>query len=278
MGIASLVLGICTVFCSLIPFFNYIAVLPALIGLSLGIAELLRLRLGGQAQAAAKGFTMAGVSLNSIALFSILSWTLYFSSKISELRDAISFNRLAPDFLLLEDFFSRDFFDPDSYVRNGENSKKRDKEEQKDSWLNPFAKKNRPSIEEQEEREERGFKWQQHGKKPYFKKEFKSEGPGSFHWRFERRYEPDNKNGLSPKEKQERHRKLQENHRKFIEEFRKDIQKHFHFNVPKDLQKHFDFGSSSKFRKKRKNHKKDLEVEEKKSQSDHFEKEYKEVI
>ena len=72
MGIASLVLGIVGVCFSFIPVFNYLFAIPVIIGLVLGIVDLVR---KSKIEGAKKGKSIAGVVLNIIAILIIIIWT-----------------------------------------------------------------------------------------------------------------------------------------------------------------------------------------------------------
>lgn len=70
MGIASLILGIITIIVSFIPFCNFIAFMPAGIGLALGIIEITR----KDKVKKTKGMAIAGIVLSSIAMVIIAIW------------------------------------------------------------------------------------------------------------------------------------------------------------------------------------------------------------
>lgn len=72
MGVAALVIGIISVILGFVPLCNYFAVLPAIVGLVLGIVEVTK---KGKAQQP-KGLGMAGIILNAVAIVVILLWTL----------------------------------------------------------------------------------------------------------------------------------------------------------------------------------------------------------
>ena len=229
MGIASLVIGIWTVFLGFIPLLNYAVVIPALVGLFFGIVELRKLK----GSPKGRGLSIAGTALNSIALLSVLIWTLIFSVGLSEVKDSISWGELNRDF--------GEYFDEESLGRE------REENMQERFQHNPFV--------------ERKFREKQpQDKKRYFKKEFKSEDPDSFHWRFERKYNSDNA------------KDLQKYQRDLIEEMRKDFQEHFRSNVPREFQKYFDFNPSSKSKKNTRKNKKEN------PRRNQFEQRYKEVI
>jgi hypothetical protein len=74
MGIASMVLGIVSVIFGLVPFCGSWAVIPALIGLTLGIVDLaVKSR-----RKAPRGTAIAGVILNPIAIIAVVLWTWLF--------------------------------------------------------------------------------------------------------------------------------------------------------------------------------------------------------
>ncbi len=74
MGIAALVIGIIAVVFGFIPFCGYFALLPAVVGLILGIVDVMKKSKAQQP----KGKGMAGIVLNTVAIIVILLWTLVF--------------------------------------------------------------------------------------------------------------------------------------------------------------------------------------------------------
>lgn len=76
MGVASLVLGIISALLAFVPFCGYLAFLPALIGLVLGIVDIAQ---KGKKQEP-KGQGIAGVVLNAIAIVIIIAWTVLFAA------------------------------------------------------------------------------------------------------------------------------------------------------------------------------------------------------
>ncbi len=70
MGIASLVIGIVAVIMSMIPCVGWLALLPAVVGLVLGILEFNKKK---KAEAP-KGMSLAGIVLNIVALVFIVVW------------------------------------------------------------------------------------------------------------------------------------------------------------------------------------------------------------
>lgn len=85
MGVASLVLGIISILFAGIPFCGTIFILPALIGLFLGIAFIVE----AKKHNIPHGIGIAGVVLNAISLFLVLSQLLFF---IIGGKKSVSFN------------------------------------------------------------------------------------------------------------------------------------------------------------------------------------------
>ena len=72
MGIASLVIGIVAAIVAFIPFCGYLALIPALVGLALGIVDVVLKK----KKQAPTGISFAGVILNAVAILIIIVWTL----------------------------------------------------------------------------------------------------------------------------------------------------------------------------------------------------------
>jgi hypothetical protein len=72
MGLAAMIIGIIAVVLGFIPFCGYFAILPAIVGLILGIIDVKKKSKAQQP----KGIGMAGIVLNAVALIVILLWTL----------------------------------------------------------------------------------------------------------------------------------------------------------------------------------------------------------
>lgn len=70
MGIASLVLGIVSLIIGFVPFCGGIALIPALVGLALGIIELVK----NKKESKPAGMAIAGIVLCSIAIVVIIFW------------------------------------------------------------------------------------------------------------------------------------------------------------------------------------------------------------
>ncbi|MFO7871290.1 MAG: hypothetical protein R6V03_07660 [Kiritimatiellia bacterium] len=76
MGIAALIIGIVAVVLGFIPFCGWFALLPAVVGLALGIAEISVKSKKEQP----KGMGIAGLVLNGVAIVVILVWTLVIAA------------------------------------------------------------------------------------------------------------------------------------------------------------------------------------------------------
>jgi hypothetical protein len=74
MGVASMVIGIIAVVIGFIPFCGAWAVVPAIIGLGLGIADLVVKTRRGDS----RGMAIAGVVLNPVAIVVIVGWYFLF--------------------------------------------------------------------------------------------------------------------------------------------------------------------------------------------------------
>lgn len=72
MGIAALILGICSALLGMVPFCGYFAFIPAIIGLVLGIAEIVT----KSKKKEPKGMGIAGTVLSAVAIIFIAFWTL----------------------------------------------------------------------------------------------------------------------------------------------------------------------------------------------------------
>ncbi|UCC12750.1 MAG: DUF4190 domain-containing protein [candidate division WOR-3 bacterium] len=72
MGIASMVIGIVSAILGFIPMCGWFATLPAVVGLILGIVDVVQ---KNKNQQPGKGIGIAGIILNSIAIILILIWT-----------------------------------------------------------------------------------------------------------------------------------------------------------------------------------------------------------
>lgn len=79
MGVASLVLGIVTLIISFIPFCNTVAFLPSVIGLILGIVDIVKKNKAGEP----KGIAIAGVVLCTIALVVFIVWSFFLGAAMA---------------------------------------------------------------------------------------------------------------------------------------------------------------------------------------------------
>ncbi len=86
MGIASLVIGILALILGFIPFCGYIALLPALVGIGLGVADMMQKNkakeLGTTTESPVIG--IVGAVLNGVAVLIIGAYTLFFAKAIQE--------------------------------------------------------------------------------------------------------------------------------------------------------------------------------------------------
>ena len=83
MGVASLVLGIISILVAWIPFCGFIAFIPALIGLVLGIISAVL----GKKHRTPIGMGIAGAILNGLSLLFILFYILIFSAATLDASD-----------------------------------------------------------------------------------------------------------------------------------------------------------------------------------------------
>jgi len=80
MGIAALIIGIVALVLGFVPLCNYFAVIPAIVGLILGIVEISK----KSKKNAPKGLGIAGAILNAAAIVVILVWTLAIAAGAKE--------------------------------------------------------------------------------------------------------------------------------------------------------------------------------------------------
>ena len=81
MGVAALVLGIISLIIGFIPLCGAIALLPAIIGVILGIVDIVVKSKKGEK----KGISIAGLVLSAIATLVIIFWVMIFGAAVSEL-------------------------------------------------------------------------------------------------------------------------------------------------------------------------------------------------
>lgn len=99
MGIAALILGIISIIIGFIPLCGTIALLPAIIGLILGIVDTVLKSKKGEK----KGISIAGIVLSAIAIVIIVFWVFVFGAALStvdvnELENTLqSLNEIAYD-------------------------------------------------------------------------------------------------------------------------------------------------------------------------------------
>lgn len=70
MGIASLIIGICSAVLAIIPLCSFLTTIPALVGLALGIVEVVM----KSKQSLPKGLGIAGIIVNGLAIIFALIW------------------------------------------------------------------------------------------------------------------------------------------------------------------------------------------------------------
>ena len=70
MAIAALVLGIISIILAIIPFCSIFSVLPAIVGLILGIIDLVKKKKNG----GKKGIAITGIVLSGVAIIIIIVW------------------------------------------------------------------------------------------------------------------------------------------------------------------------------------------------------------
>lgn len=81
MGIAALVLGIISIIIGFIPLCGSIAIIPAIVGVILGIVDIVTKSKKGEK----KGISIAGLVLSAIAIIVIIFWVFVFGVAASEM-------------------------------------------------------------------------------------------------------------------------------------------------------------------------------------------------
>ncbi|MDP4089065.1 MAG: DUF4190 domain-containing protein [Bacillota bacterium] len=76
MGVASMVIGIIAALLGFVPLCNYFAVIPAIVGLILGIVDASTKSKQNQP----KGMAVAGIVLNAVAILLIIVWTAFIAA------------------------------------------------------------------------------------------------------------------------------------------------------------------------------------------------------
>jgi hypothetical protein len=121
MGTASLVIGIIAIIFGFIPVFNYCLLIPALLGLVLGIIDIgIKVK-----QNKPKGESICGVVLNGLAIFVIAAWTVAIALMISSSGEQIQ--RIQ---LIVQDQLSRMQRQSASYISDLEYSSNKEKNEE----------------------------------------------------------------------------------------------------------------------------------------------------
>ena len=88
MGVASLVLGIVSVICGFIPLCNFFALIPAIVGLILGIVA----AVGNKKKQQPNGMAIAGAIMSGIAIISIIFWVMLFAGATASASQQIQKN------------------------------------------------------------------------------------------------------------------------------------------------------------------------------------------
>ena len=86
MGVAALVLGIVSVVFGFIPFCGSWAIIPAIVGLVLGIIDIVK----KSKENAPKGKAIAGVVCSAVAIVVIIIYSIIANSAAKKLGDAIN--------------------------------------------------------------------------------------------------------------------------------------------------------------------------------------------
>ena len=84
MGLAAMIIGIVAVILGFIPLCGMIALVPAIVGLILGIIDVKK-RSKNQEP---KGKGLIGIILNAVAIVVILIWTLVFAASAPAMQEA----------------------------------------------------------------------------------------------------------------------------------------------------------------------------------------------
>ena len=85
MGLAAMIIGIVAVVLGFIPFCGYFALIPAIVGLVLGIVDVKRKSKTQEPSGKGK----AGIVLNAAAIIVILVWTLIIAVAAPTLRESV---------------------------------------------------------------------------------------------------------------------------------------------------------------------------------------------
>jgi len=79
MGATSLIFGVIAIIISLVPYCNYFALVPAILGLVMGCMDVVNKRKNKEP----RGLAIAGIVLNAVAILLLFLWA-FFSSMLSE--------------------------------------------------------------------------------------------------------------------------------------------------------------------------------------------------
>ncbi|MHC4088388.1 MAG: hypothetical protein ACYSWZ_25700 [Planctomycetota bacterium] len=93
MGLAAMIIGIVAVILGFIPVCGMIALVPAIVGLILGIIEVKKKSQAKQP----KGMGMAGVVLNAVAIVFIILWTVVIAAAPEVTEPISDVNVVAPN-------------------------------------------------------------------------------------------------------------------------------------------------------------------------------------
>lgn len=93
MGIAALVLGIISIIIAFVPFCGIIAFLPAIVGLILGVIDLVIKSRAKQS----KGASIAGVILSTLAIVIMVFWFFVFGMALSSGEIQEEFEKLGDE-------------------------------------------------------------------------------------------------------------------------------------------------------------------------------------
>lgn len=94
MGVAALVLGIISIVMSFIPFCNYFLIIPALVGIILGICDIIGKRKKGEK----RGIGIAGLILSIISIVIIVVETILMVFGVIALNDSYNKSIMTPTY------------------------------------------------------------------------------------------------------------------------------------------------------------------------------------
>ena len=196
MGTASLVIGIFSLFFSFLPGISYIALLPAIVGLSVGIIEIINSRNKGKKPNSSE---VAGTIINSLALINIIILSLFLYQGYQKLNDILEIfkEEVTEDQALPEETFGQksfkkkfqkkdkgiikkrnhDFsFGPQSHKERMEIHRKKI-EEMRKRFGEKFKENNKDSLGDNSKNPNKGeFKIEKDGNTKIFKWHYRSDG------------------------------------------------------------------------------------------------------